>query len=312
MVDQRYQMNAVPGGFARTIVELYGETGVEWLKRLPSLIADCAQRWSLRVLPPFDPLSYNYVAPAVRIDGTDVVLKVGVPNPELLTEIEALRLFGGRGIVQLLDADPEQGILLLERLKPGTLLSSLTDDEQATSIAVQVMQQLWRPVPPEHPFPTVGRWAAGLQRLRDRFDGGTGPFPAAWVERAERLFAELIKSMAEPVLLHGDLHHFNILAAERQPWLALDPKGVVGEPAYEVGALLRNPFPHILSVPQPGRVLARRVDQLAEELGFDRARLVGWGVAQAVLSAWWSFEDHGHGWEPGITFAKILATLLSR
>ncbi len=300
-------MNAVPDGLVGTIVELYGETGIEWLNRLPSLLADCAQRWSLRVLPPFDPLSYNYVAPAVRADGTDVVLKLGVPNPELLTEIEALRLFDGCGIVRLLDADPDQGILLLERLKPGTLLSSLADDAQATSIAAQVMQQLWRPAPESHPFPTVSRWAAGLQRLRDRFDGGTGPFPAAWVERAERLFAELIESMGEPVLLHGDLHHFNILAAERQPWLALDPKGVVGEPEYEVGALLRNPFPHILGVPQASRVLARRVDQLAEELGFDRERLVGWGVAQAVLSAWWSFEDHGHGWEPGIALAEILA-----
>jgi streptomycin 6-kinase len=302
-------VKTIPDSLAGTIVELYGQTGIEWLNRLPSLLADCAQRWSLRVLPPFDPLSYNYVAPAVRADGTDVVLKVGVPNPELLTEIEALRLFGGVGMVQLLDADPEQGILLLERLKPGTLLSSLADDAQATSIAAKVMQQLWRPAPESHPFPTVGRWVAGLQRLRDRFDGGTGPFPAIWVERAERLFAELIESMAEPVLLHGDLHHFNILAAERQPWLALDPKGVVGEPEYEVGALLRNPFPYILRVPQLGRVLARRVDQLAEELGFDRARLVSWGVAQAVLSAWWSFEDHGHGWEPGITFAEVLAAL---
>ena len=78
--------------------------------------------------------------------------------------------------------------------------------------------------------------------------------------------------MAPPVVLHGDLHHFNILAAERQPWLAIDPKGVVGEPVYETGALLRNPWPDLLSLPDPGRILARRVDQLAEELGFDRAR----------------------------------------
>jgi streptomycin 6-kinase len=115
--------------------------------------------------------------------------------------------------------------------------------------------------------------------------------------------------MAEPVLLHGDLHHFNILAAERQPWLALDPKGVVGEPAYEVGALLRNPYPEFLTWPNLDRVLARRVNQLAEELGFDRERLVGWGFAQAVLSGWWSYEDHGHGWESGIALAELFARL---
>jgi streptomycin 6-kinase len=298
----------VPDELAQTIVEAFGQKGAEWLRGLSVLAAECAQRWSLTILPPFASMSYNYVAPAVRADGTDAVLKLGVPNPELLTEIEALRLFDGRGIVRLLDADPERGALLLERLKPGTLLSSVTDDEQATSIAAQVMQQLWRPVPPEHPFPTVARWAAGLQRLRDRFDGGTGPFPTTWVERAERLFAELIESMDEPVLLHGDLHHYNILAAERQPWLALDPKGVVGEAAYEVGALLRNPCSRILGEPGVRRISARRLDQLAAELGFDRERLVGWGVAQAVLSAWWVYEDHGHGWEPWIAFADMLAT----
>jgi streptomycin 6-kinase len=310
---------AVPDGLARTVVELYGKAGAEWLDRLPSIIADCARRWSLTILPPFEPLSYNYVAPAVRTcprpvlpraPGTDVVLKVGVPNPELLTEIAALQLYGGRGAVQLLEADPGQGALLLERLKPGTPLSSLADDEQATSIAAQVMQQLWPPVPAEHPFPTVARWAAGLQRLRDRFAGRTGPFPAHLVEMAEGLLAELIGSMAQPALLHGDLHHDNIRSAERQPWLALDPKGVVGEPAYEVGALLRNPMPQLLAAPHPGRVLARRVDQLAEELGFDRSRIVGWGLYQAVLSAWWSLEDHGHGWEWGIACAELLAKLV--
>ncbi len=302
-------MDVVPHDLSQTIVELYGTEGVEWLERLPSLIADCERRWSLTVMPPFEPLSYNYAAPAVRLDGAAVVLKVGVPNPELLTEIEALALYDGRGIVRLLDADRQQGILLLERLRPGTPLLSLADDERETSIAGQVMRQLWRPVPPEHPFPTVARWAAGLERLRACFDGGAGPFPGILVETAEALFAELIGSMAEPVLLHGDLHHENILAAERQPWLALDPKGLVGEPAYEVGALLRNPLPELLTWPQPERILGRRVDQLAGDLGFDRTRLVGWGLAQAVLSAWWSFEDHGHGWEPAIACAELLAGL---
>ncbi len=159
----------------------------------------------------------------------------------------------------------------------------------------------------EHSFPSAAKWAAGLKRLRAHFGGGTGPFPAALVERAEALFAELLASMAEPVLLHGDLHHDNILSAERQSWLALDPKGVVGEPAYEVGALLRNPMPGIFSVPGLEQVLARRVDQLSDELGFDRQRIWGWGVAQAVLSAWWSYEDHGRGWAPMLALAERLA-----
>ena len=300
-------MMVIPSRFARTQVELYGTAGAEWLKRLPILIAECEQRWSLTVGAPFEPLSYNFVAPAVRANGKDVVLKVGFPNPELLSEIEALRIFDGRGIVQLLKAYRDQGVMLLERLKPGTPLSSIINDQRVTSIAAQVMRQLWRPVPPGHSFPTVEKWAAGLNRLRQRFDGGTGPLPSHLVEEAERLFEELIGSMDEAALLHGDLYHDNILAAERQPWLALDPKGLVGEPAYEVGALLRNQLPQDLKTPQASRILRRRIDQFAEELGFDRQRLRAWGLAQAVLSAWWSIEDHGYGWEQAMACAELLS-----
>jgi streptomycin 6-kinase len=126
------------------------------------------------------------------------------------------------------------------------------------------------------------------------------------VDEAETLFDELTRSASEPVLLHGDLHHFNILAAAREPWLAIDPQGVVGERAYEVGALLRNPMPQLLTWPRLRRVQTRRVEQLADELDFDRQRLRGWAFAQAVLSAWWSFEDTGKDWEQGIAVAESL------
>jgi len=99
--------------------------------------------------------------------------------------------------------------------------------------------------------------------------------------------------MAESVLLHGDLHQDNILSAEREPWLAVDPKGVIGEPVFETGALLRNFWPDILSIPNPKSLMARRIDQLSAELGFDRERIYDWGFSQAVLSVLWSIEDKG-------------------
>jgi len=305
-------MSAVPDNFACTIVEVHGAAGGEWLSRLPSILTECERRWSLTILSPFAPLSYNYVAPAVRADGTDVVVKVGVPHRELLTEIEALRFYDGRGIIRLLDAAPDRGAMLLERLKPGTPLSSLPDDEQGTSIAAQVMRLLWWPAPPEHPFPSVAERVAGLGELRGHFGGTSGPFPATLVETAETLCAGLMGSTAEPALLHGDLNRENILAAERRPWLAIDSKGLVGEPAYEAAAfvLRSDPMPQLLAGPRPGRVLARRIDRLTEALGFDRARIVGWGLVQAVLAAWWTFEDHdGRGWEPWITCAELLDAL---
>jgi len=297
-------MTSLPARFVRTIHEVFSDRGAAWLEQLPERIKRFEQLWSIQVEAPFPNLSYNYVAPARRADGSRAVLKLGVPNRELNTEIEALRLYDGRGIARVLEAEPTEGALLLERLTPGTPLMAVVDDDAATEIAGQVMRQLWRPLPPNHPFPSVAQWAGGLARLRSGYDGSTGPLPADLVARAEAVFRGLLDSSTEPVLLHGDLHHQNILAAQRAPWLALDPKGVAGEPAYEVGALMRNPSP------QPGAVLARRATILAEVLGLERERLLAWSFAQAVLSAWWSVEDHGYGGEDALEVARQILTLM--
>ena len=123
------------------------------------------------------------------------------------------------------------------------------------------------------------------------------------MEAAEGLFAELIASTTENMLLHGDVHHFNILSAERAPWLAIDPQGVVGDPAFEIGPFLHNPSP------QPTSVLKRRLDQFSDELDLDRERLHGWAVAQGVLSAWWCMEDGVDCWEEGIAYAERLRAI---
>lgn len=302
--------NALPPRFVRTVSATF-KGGEAWLQNLPALIAACEQRWSIRALPPFPNLSYNYAAPSIRADGSPAVLKLGVPNPELTSEIEALRLYEGYGVARLLEGDSISGALLLERLRPGTTLVSMDDDEQATVIAASVMRQLWRPVSPDHPFPTVERWTQALRDIRNMFDGGTGPLPERLVDTAQQLLNDLLAAPTGEVLLHGDLHHDNILRAERQPWLAIDPKGVVGEPEYEVGALLHNPLPKLLQMPHPGRALARRIDILAEHLDLDRQRLVAWGVVNAVLSACWSAEDGGDEWIPAVlTCAALMAAEL--
>ncbi|MBK8904957.1 MAG: phosphotransferase [Anaerolineaceae bacterium] len=301
-------MMTLPTHFIKTVTSTF-TGGAEWLARLPDLLAVCERRWGVVIRPSTFTLSYNYVAPATLADGTEIVLKAGVPNRELRTEIEALRLYDGRGCVRLLDADADQGILLLERLSPGEMLTIVTDDDAATHIAAQVMQAMWRPLPAEHNFPSVADWAAGLAELREEFGGGTGPFDRRLVETAESLFTDLLASSGEPVLLHGDLHHYNILSAG-DGWRMIDPKGVAGEPAYEVGALLRNPFT-LFDEPDLKRITARRLDILAETLALDRERLRQWSLAQAVLSAWWSYEDGGDpaDWEPTMRLAGVLAEL---
>jgi streptomycin 6-kinase len=296
---------SIPDEFDQRVRSTFGSAGSDWLERLPGILRSIEQRWSLTLQAPFQPLSYNYVASAHRKDGSSVVMKAGVPNPELTSEVEALRHYGGNGAVFLLEASPEEGLLLLERLQPGVPVLQLDDDRKATSIAIQVMRQLWKPALPENHFRCIADWAMGFQRLYGTFDGGTGPFPAQMVARAENLYQELIASSQPGVVLHGDLHHWNILSAQRQPWLAIDPKGILGEPAYEVGAWLRNPFPFLNNFTDAQKITDRRLHQFSDELGFDRNRVRDWAFAQAVLSAWWGYEDGDENWQAMLELADL-------
>ena len=297
----------VPEAFVRTQTALHGEAGVAWLDRLPALTKGLEERWSLEAGPPFHNLSYNWVVPAVREDGTPAVLKLSFPGDEEFgTEAGALKVFDGGGICRLLELDADRGAMLLERLEPGAPLTTVENDEEATAVAAGVMKKLWRPAPADHDFPLVSDWAGGFDRLRKRFDGGTGPMPARLVEDAESLFADLLASQGEPLLLHGDLHQENILTAGREPWLAIDPKGVVGEAAYDTAALLHNPV-ETLDAPDPKRLLKRRIDILSGELGLDPTRVRAWGLAQAVLAAYWGLEGDGRVWNEALTFADLLA-----
>src|SRR5579859_2678592 len=288
------------------MIELFNEEGRAWLDRLPAILAACEERWNLTIGAQVGNLSFNYVAPAILSDGTEVMVKTGLTD-EFPSQPEALRHFDGHGMAQLLAYDERDAAMLLERLKPGASLRAVEDDEIAISAAAGVMREIWRPLPQKHyPFPTVSDWGKGFARLREQYNGSAGPFPPAIFDKAEKLYAELSASMAEPVLLHGDLHQDNILSAEREPWLAVDPKGVIGEPVFETGALLRNFSPDILSIPDPKALMARRIDQLSAELGFDRERLYNWGFSQAVLSVVWSVEDTGKLENEGLYFVELL------
>ncbi|MDX1614624.1 MAG: aminoglycoside phosphotransferase family protein [Candidatus Promineifilaceae bacterium] len=295
--------------FSDFIIRVHQEQGRAWLAALPALIRACAERWSLSVGSPFPELTYNFVAPAQRAGTGGMVLKIGPLVDELAHEIAALAHYDGRGAARLLAAEPAWGALLLERLGPATPLREVSDD-QATLAAAQVMEALWRPPPEsdegERAFPSTADWAAAFEHLRKRYQGGTGPLPTDLVQRAHELFEALLTDAAPAVLLHGDLHHDNILAAERAPWLAIDPKGVFGEPAYEVGALVRNPIDRISLHSNLRPLLNRRLDLLSERLGLDRQRLWGWSLAQAMLAAVWSLEEADVGWNSWLSVARTL------
>lgn len=324
----------LPPEFISNILNTFEEKGDAFLRALPFSIAAASARWDLIDVQPASNLSYNFVAFAKR-GPEPVVLKMGVPNRERISEMAALRLFAGEGACRLIDYDEEKCWMLLECLTPGVMLSTLEDDEEATHIAVEVMQKIWRSMesgsslaPPvnclanqagvlpnaqqqavglQNSFIQLTDWFDGLKRLRAMFHGGTGPLDERLVDRVERAVQDFFGENHKPVLMHGDFHHFNILSSERG-WLIIDPKGVIGPAGYEVGPFLMNPWGDLTGGTDYRGITRRRIDILHERLGFERERIREWGVAHAVLSAWWGIEDNT-GWEYSLAFAEMLADL---
>ena len=322
----------LPPEFISNIQNTFREEGHAFLAALPGSITEASEKWGLTDVQPVPTLSYNFVAFA-RLDqglggkgeGKAVALKMGVPNLEFLSEMQALRLFNGNGACKLIDYEEEKYWMLLERLNPGVMLATLEDDEEATRIAAEVMKKIWRPLesgglPPIqqhtltgtradglHKFIRLTDWFDGLKRLRQMFDGGTGPLDEILVRRAERSVNDFFLENQNPVLMHGDFHHYNILSSERG-WLIIDPKGVLGPAGYEVGPLLMNPWGELTDRADIQQITKRRIDILQEHLGFERERIREWGLAHAVLSAWWGIESNT-GWEYSLSLARMLAEL---
>lgn len=299
-------MMQLPQTFINTIRSTFQEDGEKYLAELPILISEASRRWDLTEIQPVSNLSYNYVAFARR-GSAAVVLKIGVPRDELISEMNALKLFNGDGACQVLGMDEEKGFLLLEKLAPGRMLSEIEDDDERTILAADVMQKIWRDVPGKStPFIKLTDWFAGLKKIRPHFEGGLGPFPKRLLESVESFLPDLLAER-DVKLLHGDFHHFNILSSERG-WLIIDPKGVIGPVGYEIGPLMMNPWEESMDRSRFEVHAKRRVDILSERLGWEREKIIRWSTAHAILSAWWGIED-GTGWESSIQCAEIFSAL---
>ena len=194
--------------------------------------------------------------------------------------------FGGRGVVQAYEY--AEGAAVFERLDPGEPLAELAKngrDDEATDILATLLGRM-APLDPPEWCPSVERWGEAFTRY---LASGDERVPRALVEPAQRIYRDLSRTQRNPALLHGDLHHYNVLSDRARGWCAVDPKGVVGELEYEIGAALRNPIdrPDLFAKLD---VVERRLEQFGLALGIDVARARGWCFAQAVLAAIWSIE----------------------
>lgn len=228
-----------------------------------------------------------------RHNNDPVVLKLTKQQGDEWHSGRILQAFEGAGTVRVYEYGA--GAVLLERLDPGNELVELVrtgDDEEATQIVAQVMKQMAHHTPPAN-CPTVLDWGRAFDRYQNNVDSTPAKMPEmhqALVTEAAELYRRLTVSQRTTMLLHGDLQHYNVLFDSCRGWVAIDPKGVVGELEYELGAILRNPVeqPDYFRSPT---VIERRLRVLTDLLKLDYRRALEWSFAQAVLSAIWDLED---------------------
>jgi streptomycin 6-kinase len=236
-------------------------------------VAECAAQWDLRLEDAFPDAYVSHVVPA-----GDRVLKIQWPHHESEHEAAALELLNGNGAVRILAHDPTRHALLLERCRPGTYLHT-AGAKEALRVLIDLLPRLWKPA--GLPFRSLAE-ETEWWTIRDEWDNGGRPFEEGLVDAAELAFQELVPTQGEQVLLHQDLHPGNVLAAEREPWLVIDPKPLAGEREFGLAPIIRSS-----ELGHSKREVLHRLDLLTAELGLDRDRARRWALGQTIA---WSFD----------------------
>jgi len=278
---------------SRQIARNFGAHGERWLAALPAQLAALEMAWSIERIAEVETAGENaWIGVVRREDGSDAILKITVPHAEARHEGDALRAWAGDAAVHLLASSDDGFSLLLERAVPGETLWSLPVDV-GNAVACAVGKRLWRTPEPGAPFvrldDMVARWRGQIPT-----EGPGQGYSRRMIDAALQLAGELVADAPASRLLHGDLHPGNILSAGRAPWLAIDPKPVVGDPAYDWAQLLGNRCEAALALADPCSELVRQVHQLADTCGQDPRRIAGWAFVKAL------------GWDLGPSRAAIL------
>ncbi len=272
-----YQLN-----FTSYILMAYGKQGKEWLQNLPKIVRRISAMYGLDNLAPV--LNQNYHFLMSGFQGVrPIVLKLGLDIDGLSQEAEALKAFRKFGAVEIIAL--EKGMLLLEQAIPGTSLSPYfpKNDTESMEIASSVMKQLHlAPIPLKHTFPHIKDLLSCLDKDWE--------IEQHYLHQARQVRDRLLQMPTKEILLHGDLHHENILQNDGS-WIVIDPKGVVGEPAYEAAAFICNPIPELFSLNTAKIIMSNRIIYFAEIFGVPSQKILDWCLLKAVLSWIWALED---------------------
>jgi streptomycin 6-kinase len=259
-----------------------GLTHDAWLELVPELVTCWCEEWALTPGLAYPPGAAGHAVRVDRSDGTPAVLKLIYPHRESEHEADALALWDGDGAVRLLERSEDGYTVLLERCEPGTVLAD-EGQEVALDVLIALLPRLWKPAgEPFHTLASEAAWWATY--LEEQWDRIRPPYPRALLEAALVACDELPGTQGESVLLHQDLHGENVLAAQRERWLVIDPKPLVGEREFAVAPIVRS-----FELGCSRHDVLLRFDRLTGELGLDRERARGWAVGQTLA---WAFNSH--------------------
>ncbi|MDG4823816.1 aminoglycoside phosphotransferase family protein [Asanoa sp. WMMD1127] len=292
----------VPPALVAAQVRFRGEAGRAWVERVAGVAADYLDRWRLRRDGPTRSGVAGLVLPVITDDGTPAMLKLQDTDWDHPGEGLALRTWAGDGAARLLREDPETWTLLIERLDPDRDLHAVKDDTAAVRVIATLLNRLNAyTAPPEIP------------RLADRAEKLIADAPLLAARLRDPAEGRLLRRWADQVaevvgdagdrLLHWDLHYENVLAGGREPWLAIDPKPLAGDPGFELAPALWNRWDKAA----PVRTVRRRFDVMVETMGLDRERAAVWTVGRSLQNSIWSVEDGDVALEPEqVTIAEAV------
>jgi streptomycin 6-kinase len=297
----------LPDIFIQNILGTLKDKAPQWLNELPYTVQLISAQWQLHNVRTMPNLSYNYVARAhSKIYAKTVILKICSSNKVFSNELTALRYFNGVGCVKLLDCNEKYNALLLEYIEPGIDLASCWNQFDESYIRQTILDILktmhHTPWYSNRKMPTINEWIISLTKFT------LSPLPLHYLKKATDLANTLVESQNEQYFLHGDLHFKNILKDHQHKWISIDPKGVVGELAYETAFLICSPLPYLLQLPNPSSLIIQRIEYCANALNIDPQRIIKWCYVQAILAACWAIEDQTD-WKQWLSWAECIENL---
>jgi streptomycin 6-kinase len=275
--------------FTQNIMNMLGETGKGWLTSLPNTMEFLSAQWKLKNLIPVDNMTFNYVVKAITDTNRPVILKISADEKSISDEIQALKYFDGRGSVQLIAHNEKYHALLLQQAVPGITLKSLYSSrmEYVMDCYIGTMEKLHnRNLPRQHNYRHIHDWLTAIDKLTSH------DCPPYLIKKAIALKKELLASITIEIFLHGDLHHDNILKDEEY-WLAIDPKGVVGEPEFEIAAFDFMYVKELANMDDVNNIFEARINLLAQKAQLNPQRIKDWIFVRLILMVAWHVEDNG-------------------